>query len=254
MRIRLLSSTPIRCSSCGVWAQTTRRAIKTPRSFGGWALQWGSPESAVSLVSRRSTALVNEASPGLGGDGEQRRLGSEQLIPGKCAPSVSLCWRISAFCCLLSFLQRQRRDFLFQQRGSGSTDRKLRRSLIKHKIWQSINSPSADWRRVGNNIDKGGGGNRPLVLLLQLRRWVLICLWTRILDAHIKIFKKSFIFSVISTDFDIKHGRNASTFWYQVEENWLLNVFWTLSFTCSPHRWTSKRIHVDSQTCAKTKG
>lgn len=46
---RLLSSTPIRCLSCGVWARTTRRAIETPWSFGGWALNRGSPETAVSL-------------------------------------------------------------------------------------------------------------------------------------------------------------------------------------------------------------
>lgn len=135
------------------------------------------------------------------------RLGWEQLISSKCAPSVSLCLRILAFCCLLSFLQRQRRDFLLQQGGSGSTNRKLRGSLIKHKIWQSINSPSADWRRVGNNIDKGGG-KTSLVLLLQLHRWVLICLSV----TNIKIFSKSFIFSVISTDYNIKQRRNAATF------------------------------------------
>lgn len=145
--------------------------------------------------------------------GLRERLGSERLISSECAPSVSLYLRISAFCCLLSFLQRQRRDFLSQQRGSGSTNRKLRGSLIKHKIWQSINSPSADWRRVGNNIDKGGK-KTSLVLLLQLHCRVLICLSSRIWIKNMKIFSKYFIFPVISTDYNIKHWRNASTFWY----------------------------------------
>lgn len=110
----------------------------------GWALKERSLESAASLgwTADRAEHVTAESR------GMTHTFVRERLVSIRCAPFVSLWVTISGFCCFLSFLQRQRRDFLFQQTGSGSTNWKLRGSLIKHQIWWSINSPSADWRSV----------------------------------------------------------------------------------------------------------
>lgn len=97
----LLWSTHIRCASCGVWAQTTHRLIKTQWSFGAEHLN-NNPQSLLShcagpqLLSQWSTALVNILLRCLWNEGSPESAGltdtfkSEQLISIKCAPSVSV--------------------------------------------------------------------------------------------------------------------------------------------------------------------
>lgn len=164
----LRGSTHIRCASCGVGAQTTRRIQKTEWSFGAEHLN-RNPQSLLShrvspqLTSQWSTVLVNilllslwnEGSPDArwpwsGGLAETCK--SEQLISINVLRLLRFGRRLQVFAvCRASFGDKGGISSSSRQAVAAPAE-SFMGSLIKHQIWWSINSPSADWRSVGKHF------------------------------------------------------------------------------------------------------
>lgn len=118
-------------------------------------------------------ALQMRGSRGLEGLAETCK--SERLISITVLRLLQFWSTASGFCCLSSFLRRQRRDFLFQQTGSGSTSWELHGfpyqtpDLMKYKL--TICRLTQCWKAFPNSC---------LMFRLQLHLCMIINLSARI--------------------------------------------------------------------------